>query len=105
MTLHIPFKSHIPRESQQQQQFTEDQNISRNFKQIKLHQQTSSFQECKQIFDATEGMQHWHMSPRALYQIKLKSKYMTTSMSLYKATVYPDKFITALDKVFPTKTS
>ena len=104
MTLHISFKSHIRRESQQQR-FTEDQNISRNFKQIKLHQQTYSIQECKQIFDATKGMQHWHMSPRALHQIKLKSKYMPTCMSLYKATVYPDKFNTALDKVIPTKRS
>ena len=80
--MHIPFKSHIPRESQQQP-FTEYQNISRNFKQFKLHQQTSSYQEFEQIFDATKGMQHWHVSPRALYQIKLSSNYMTTCMSLY----------------------
>ena len=44
MTLHISFKSHIPLESQKQH-FTEYQNISRNFKQTKLHQQTYSFRK------------------------------------------------------------
>ena len=55
--LHIPFKSHIPRESQHQQ-FIEHRSISRNFKQINLHQQIYSFQKCKQIFATAKGMQH-----------------------------------------------
>ena len=47
--LPIPFKSHIPRESQHQH-FIEHQSISRNFKQSNLHQQIYSFQKCKQMF-------------------------------------------------------
>ena len=65
--LHIPFKSHIPRESQHQN-FIEHRSFSRNFKRINLRQQTYSFQKCKQVFHTAKGMQHWHVSPRVLYQ-------------------------------------
>ena len=73
ITLHISSKANNPWELQQRH-FIEYQNISRNYKQINVHQQIYSFQECKQILDTTKGMQHWHVSPRALYQIKLSFK-------------------------------
>ena len=98
VTLHIPFKSHFLRESQHQH-FIEHQRISCNFKQINLHQQIYSFQTYKQIFHTAKGMQHRHVSPRVLYQAELSSKRMVIYMRLYRATIHPIRFNTALDKI------
>ena len=94
--LHIPFRPHIPRESQHQH-FTEPQSFS-NFKQINLHQHYF-IQKCKQIFNTAKRMQHWHVSPHAPYQTELSSKRIVIRMRLYRATIRPIRFNTALNKI------